>query len=329
MFNYSKYPRFIHLLFTLTILGLISACNRNEGNEIEPDTGPKDVSQLVNPVTPNGTRYQDLVFAEVKATRDVVYGQNTDQAGANVTLKMNIFEPTNDQVLNRPLVILAHGGGFTEGTKEDFDSLATSLAQSGYVAATIGYRLLAGDQANLQTGVIDAVHDMRAAVRFFTKDTQYNIDTQNIFIGGFSAGAVTALHYAYFDQANLATASPTIQNYIASAGFSGTSGHSGASETVKGVINIAGGLFRANWVDAGEPILYSIHGTADPNYTKEPEAINNPNGDFTEGSGLIHPRADVVGVTNTLKKIEGEGHGAFFECDECYAEIRAFLAKHL
>ncbi len=129
MFNHSKYQQFVHLLFALTTLCLISACNQDEGNKIESDIGPKNVSQLVNPVTPNGTRYQDLVFAEVKATRDVVYGQNTDQAGTSVTLKMNIFEPANDQAQHRPLVILAHGGGFTEGTKEGFDSSATSVVE--------------------------------------------------------------------------------------------------------------------------------------------------------------------------------------------------------
>ncbi|OJJ19354.1 hypothetical protein BKI52_21320 [marine bacterium AO1-C] len=329
MFEHFKSNYLTNLLFVLAIAFIISACSQGKEDEVAPDNEIKDVSELVNPITPNGTRYQDLVFAEVKATRDVAYGESTNQAGTKIALKMNIFEPANDQVMNRPLVILAHGGGFAEGSKEDFDSLATSLAQSGYVAATMSYRLLAGDNASLQKAVVDAVHDMRAAVRFFTKDTQYNIDTQNIFIGGFSAGAVTALHYAYFDQANLATASPTIQSYIASVGFIGTSGNAGASETVKGVINIAGGLFRANWVDAGEPLLYSIHGTADPSYTKEPAAANNPNGDFTEGSGLIHPRADVVGVINSLKKIEGGDHGAFFSCNECYAEIRIFLSKNL
>ena len=320
---------FKSLLLLLVGLCIVSACNQERDDEVEPNNEPKDISELINPITPNGTRYKDLVFAEVKATRDVVYGENTDQSGAKISLNLSIFEPANDQIMNRPLVVLAHGGGFAEGSKEDFDSLATSLAQSGYVAATIQYRLLAGDNASLQKGVVDAVHDMRAAVRFFTKDNQYNIDTQNIFIGGFSAGAVTALHYAYFDNANLATASPTIQNYIAVVGFTGTSGNAGASETIKGVINISGGLFRANWVDVGEPILYSIHGTADPSYTKEPAAVNDPNGDFTEGSGLIHPRADVVGVTNTLKKIEGGDHGAFFSCSKCYAEIRAFLSQNL
>ncbi|HAS46027.1 MAG TPA: hypothetical protein DCS93_36430 [Microscillaceae bacterium] len=329
MLEHFKNKYTFNLVSILASLCLISACNQGNNNETTPDSEKKDVSMLVNPVTPNGVRYKDLVFAEVKATRDITYGENTDQSGSKVSLRMNIFEPVNDQVMNRPLVVLAHGGGFAEGSKEDFDSLATSLAQSGYVAATIQYRLLAGDNARLQIAVVDAVHDMRAAVRFFTKDNQYNIDTQNIFIGGFSAGAVTALHYAYFDNTNLATASPTIKNYIASVGFTGTSGNAGASETVKGVINIAGGLFRANWVDAGEPILYSIHGTADPSYTKEPAAINDPNGDFTEGSGLIHPRANAVNVTNTLKKIEGGNHGAFFNCTECYAEIRAFLAQHL
>ena len=52
--------------------------------------------------------------------------------------------------------------------------------------------------------VVRAVHDYRAAIRYFKKDFSengniYGIDTSLIFAGGVSAGAITAVHVAYMD----------------------------------------------------------------------------------------------------------------------------------
>lgn len=287
-----------------------------------------------NPIDPiSGIRYNSIVFnsSQIKESRDVVYGRSTTQAGRTIDLSMNIYQPANDTEPNRPLIVLAHGGGFAEGAKEDFDQLAMYFAQSGYVAATISYRFIEGD-GSLKKAVVDAVHDMRAAVRFFTKDDTYNIDNNNVFVGGFSAGAVMALHYAYMDESNLATAPVEIQNHIAATGgISGNSGNPGASEKIKGVISISGGLFKANWVDAGEPILYSIHGDndSDTTCTIDPESQTNPDGDFTEGPCLIHPLLDELGIRNKFNKIQGGDHGVYFTCNTCDDDMRQFIFESL
>lgn len=291
-----------------------------------------DNMNTMNPIS--GTRYNAIVFdsTQINETKNVIYGSNITQAGRNVDLSMNIFEPANDTEQKRPLIVLAHGGGFTEGDKEDFNPLALYFAQSGYVAATISYRFLEGE-GSLQKAVVDAVHDMKAAVRFFTKDNTYNIDPDNIFVGGFSAGAVMALHYAYLDEGDLATGTFTeIQEHLsASGGLSGTSGNPDASEKVKGVISISGGLFKANWVDAGEPILYSIHGDNDSDVTCtiDPESQTNPNGDFTEGPCLIHPLLDELGVRNKFNQIQGGDHGVYFTCTTCDDDMRQFIFESL
>ncbi|MEM8906220.1 MAG: alpha/beta hydrolase [Bacteroidota bacterium] len=306
------------LLFVFSIL-LWGACSKDD------EVIPNDPQQA-------GIRYQDMVFTEVTESKEVQYGANTNQAGVNVNLLMNIYEPKGDMVSERPLIILAHGGGFVTGAKEDFDDLAKAFAQSGYVAATIDYRLLNGIDGDLQLAVIDAVHDMKAAVRYFTIDNKFRINPNNIFIGGFSAGAVTALHYAYFNEEDVPTASESIQSYLsANGGLSGSSGHPGASEAIKGVINIAGGLFTVNWVGANEPILYSIHGSMDVDVycTKDPMSQSNPNGDFTEGTCLIHPALDALGITNLFRKIENGDHGAYFTCMDCDAEMRKFIFDNL
>lgn len=305
------------VVWLLTLMVFIQSCGKEE-----------------NPIliSGSGTRYKDIVFSEIVESVDVTYGANTDQAGNTVTLQMNIFEPANDTIDSRPLIILAHGGGFTEGAKEDFNELAQSMARAGFVAATIGYRLLNDPAGELQFAVVDAVQDMKAAVRFFTSTNTYQIDPENIFVGGFSAGAVTALHYAYFNDEDISTAPPGLADYLASSGgLSGNSGNAGASEKIKGVLSISGGLFTVDWISAGEPILYSIHGTNDTDVfcTKDPEAQTNPDGDFTEGACLIHPVLDQLGISNLFRQIEGGDHGAYFSCSDCDAEMRQFLFDNL
>ncbi|MEM1322409.1 MAG: alpha/beta hydrolase [Bacteroidota bacterium] len=307
-------------LVLLALLALVQACSKDEG--------PTPTTTTTTPLS--GTRYLDSIFTSIMESKEVKYGANVNQAGVAIDLLMNIYEPANDTETNRPLIILAHGGGFAEGSKEDFDQLAKSYAHSGYVAATIGYRLMTdpGGQS-LKLAVVDAVQDMKAAVRYFTIDGKHSINPNNIFVGGFSAGAVMGLHYAYFDDEEIAMVPMEMQNHIASTGgLSGNSGNPGASEAIKGVINISGGLFRANWVDAGDPILYSIHGSLD-NCTIDPDSPGNPDGDFIEGSCLIHPLLDSLGIINQFRKIEGGDHGVYFTCSDCNAEMRKFIFDNL
>src|SRR5258708_2303246 len=40
-----------------------------------------------------------------------------------------------------PAVLCIHGGGFRAGTREGYDGLIIQLAERGYVAATVSYRL--------------------------------------------------------------------------------------------------------------------------------------------------------------------------------------------
>ena len=59
-----------------------------------------------------------------------------------------------------PAVLCIHGGGFRAGTREGYDRLCIQLAERGYVAATITYRL------SPKFKFPAAVHDTKAAVRW-------------------------------------------------------------------------------------------------------------------------------------------------------------------
>jgi len=96
-------------------------------------------------------------------------------------VSMDIYRPANDAP--RAAVLLVHGGGFRAGTRESYSKLATRLAQHGYVAATVTYRLAP------QFPFPAAVHDVKAAVRFLRANAkQYHIDPDRIGALGSSAG---------------------------------------------------------------------------------------------------------------------------------------------
>lgn len=282
-------------------------------------------------------RYQDLIFEDIEIKRDVIYGSNTSQGGRHIELTMDIYAPAGDTSENRPVIILAHGGYYLNGCKEDFSRDCMLLAKSGYVAVSINYRLVDVRESPgvYKRATADAVNDTKAAVRFFRKDFEtknlFHTDTSNIYIGGYSAGAITSLHYAY------ATTPKDVHSigghllvlYMsAHGGIHGDSGNPGYSSRVKGVINISGSIHLANMIDANEPALFSVHGTAD---AIVPFRVGKSGYSWvcTEGSGLVHERANEVGLLNKLIELNNADHASYFYCDSCQTEMRKFVFENL
>ncbi len=285
----------------------------------------------------NLQRYDSQIFETITITKEVRYGANVTLNGATTALFMDIYQPENDTEINRPLIVLAHGGSFISGDKSDLTETASFLAKAGYVVASINYRLLdvTPTQLAFKQAVINAVVDMKAAVRFFHKDAgttnTYKINPNTIFIGGYSAGAITALHYAYVNSESELTTigGSTFVDYVNSkGGLVGGSGNETYSSQVKGVINISGALFNKNFINSNEPTLYSIHGS-DDSVVPYLNGIVNSTGISTDGSGVLHPYATSIGLSSLLKTIEKGKHDAFLNCNSCAIEIRSFLFSQL
>jgi len=102
------------------------------------------------------TRYLDEVFDEVTVTTDVVYGQNITvipalqgMPPAMEDLKMDVYEPTGDTEMDRPLLLIFHTGNFLPaylnggplGSKSDNweVEMATRYAKMGYVVASCDF----------------------------------------------------------------------------------------------------------------------------------------------------------------------------------------------
>lgn len=119
-----------------------------------------------------------------------------------------------------PAVLMIHGGGFRAGTRQGYDAFCIKLAQMGYVAATVEYRLAPAYQFPA------AVHDCKAALRWLRANAEkYKIDTKRIATMGGSAGG----HLAQF----LGVTEGVPQ-------FEGTGGNPEQSTEVACVVNVYG-----------------------------------------------------------------------------------------
>ena len=272
----------------------------------------------------DGYRYRYTgAFETHSVTYDVPYGQNLSWDGTETELVLDIYAPSGDMLTERPLVLLAHGGFFLEGSNDGLDvvSLSEDLAQMGYVVASMSYRLgvnianLLEIQDEFVKAVWRGVHDSRAAVRFFRKSAAegnpFGIDPNRIYLGGVSAGGFIALHHGYVDDDSEIPAQIDVTEAGLEGGLEGLSGNAGYSSEVQGIFNIAGALQAADYLNVGEnERLFSVHGTDDNTvpYGEGMISLMGFNIIDVDGSAVIHEQAEELGLEHCLITVEGAGH---------------------
>jgi para-nitrobenzyl esterase len=284
----------------------------------------------------DGSRYKADVFTTVKKTT-VDYAPTFNHQGQPFTLKMDVYEPEGDNIAQRPVVILAHGGSFIFGDRSNMAPYCQLLAKKGYVAATIQYRLypflILGlpDSVDIMDTAVKAVGDMKAAVRYFREDAAtanlFKADPNNIFVGGYSAGAVTALHTAYLDASDeLPTFMSTLlANNGGLNGISGTASNQTYSSAMKAVVNMSGGLYKRAWINNPGIPMVSIHGTTDQTVPYLTGLAANIA--YLEGSGVLHPQANTEDVWNYLETVPGGGHTDIYEQSQFAAQLNNFFIQ--
>ncbi len=233
-----------------------------------------------------------------------------------------------------PAVVCIHGGGFRAGTREGFNGLCLELAERGYVAVTVTYRLAPKYQFPA------AVYDVKAAVRWMRANAEkYNIDPNRIGTTGGSAGG----HLAQFLGVTSGVKS-----------FEGDGGNADYSSSVKCVVNYYGPSdFTKSYdasVDAAEVLPLFLGGNlqqqrrrhieASPLYWVTPEAAPTLCIHGTEDSYVAHEQAvwlidrlKASAVEAKLMTIEGADHGFRGASKEVMAGIEnarvEFFDKHL
>jgi acetyl esterase/lipase len=263
--------------------------------------------------------------ADVTVERGIEYSNPDGQH-----LQLNLARP-KDRAGPFPAVVCVHGGGFRAGKREGYDGLIVRLAQKGYVAATVSYRLAP------KYPFPAAVHDTKAAVRWVRANAaKYRIDPDRIGVTGSSAGG----HLAQF----LGVTADVKE-------FEGDGGNPGVSSKVRCVVNVYGPsdftksygksvdaaevlpLFlggnletaRAahvrssplNWVTPNAAPTLCVHGTEDK-YVAHEQAV------------WIVDRLKGAGVEAELLTLPGAGHGfRGKDAEAADAALFAFFDRHL
>jgi para-nitrobenzyl esterase len=268
-----------------------------------------------------GDRYQVNSFDSVVVST-VKFGEAPRANGTNQELFMDIYQPHNDTLDQRPVVIFAFGGSFVGGarTSSELVFMATELAKKGYVCASIDYRLANSlldliQEENLIKTVFRAVQDGKAAIRFFRKDAEtdneFKINPDQIYIGGTSAGGILAINLAYAD--NLSKLPAQWQTWADEiGGIEGNSGNSGYCSYPQGVFGFAGAVADTNYIDASSVPFYGSHSTGDATvrYGYGPP-LDNPLVTVPVnlyGSSLIHARLNNLGIYSELDTYNNSDH---------------------
>jgi acetyl esterase/lipase len=229
-----------------------------------------------------------------------------------------------------PAVVCIHGGGFRAGDRHGYDSLVLRLAEHGYVAVTVEYRLAPKYQFPA------AVHDVKAAVRWVRANApKYHVDPEHVGVMGGSAGGhlaqflgVTA-HVPEFEgdqNPGPSSAVTCVVNFFGPSDFTKSYGKSVDAAQVLPLF-LGGNLETAHerhvrasplyWVTPDAAPTLCIHGTEDK-YVAHEQAV------------WLVDRLKAAGVPAELLTLEGAGHG-FRGKDQETAEkaLFAFFGQRL
>mgnify|MGYP001168248898 FL=1 len=276
--------------------------------------------------TRSQTRYKDEIFSEVIKTEDVVYGNAPDIPfdgafewyTADIDLTMDIYEGDGDTLINRPVIVFMHSGGFFTGSHEadDMVALANSSAKMGYVAVSIVYRLNFNlfSTYSAERAFYRGLQDLSAAVRYLREHhSDYGIDYNNIFIWGSSAGAFSGIHLSYMEEEDR-MASTFVNNFgwDPDLGCIDCSGNDfDHDRKPRAVIACWGGIFDLDWINEGDEIpVIMFHGTADSTvqFNEGYPFQNQFSLPWLYGSNLVFNKLDSLNIQSELHGPEGMDH---------------------
>ena len=246
-------------------------------------------------------KYKDFVFSEVLIDKNLSYSTDIPEGRKPKYYLFDLYQPSTDNSLKRPLIIWMHGGGFKYGSKKAMGVplWSKSFARRGYVCAAINYRLSQKKPLrkfiDLAEGCYDAMQDVKKAVAYFKQHhTQFRIDTTRIILAGHSAGAMVALHSVYSSDAEMLKLigssdlreKPTTYNPLG----------------IAAIINFWGAIFNTYWLKNENVPIVSVHGKKDRvvPYTQHDSPLH--------GSYLIHKKADSLHIPNKLKTYDTYAH---------------------
>lgn len=275
------------ILYFLSIT-LFLSCSTNK--KVVKTGFQKDIPVVQKKQTYNVVVKEGVVYAQGLSHETI----NSESADV-IPLLLDIFLPDNNSI-NRPVIMLIHGGGFSGGSRkhDKIVNIANYFASRGWVAVSIDYRLkrdkgtvpqkwmdFSLEIPKMRRGQYLAIYpahrDAKAALRWVVANAKtYNINTDYITVGGGSAGAITAITLGVSNQEDFrdeidTEQDPTLastnldQNYKVKTilDFWGS----------KVALDILENIYGHQRFDSYDPSLFIAHGTEDPTvkFTKAEE----------------------------------------------------------
>ena len=265
-------------IFTsLLIMACLISCDKDDDNINAP--------VISAPTVKLNTTY------EVNITEDITYAEGLSHDSWNsantsvVPLLMDSYVPDNN-LQNRPLLMLIHGGAFVGGSKqqEALVDMANYYASRGFVVFSIDYRLrdhmgtipqewidATSDGApnlNQIYAMYPAHRDAKAALRWIIANADnYHINTDYITVGGGSAGAITSIGLGASELGDYKDEISLSEDYtLSTTNFSQTY----EVQTIldfwgsNASIEILESIYGYQRFDSNDPALFIAHGTEDP-----------------------------------------------------------------
>jgi acetyl esterase/lipase len=241
--------------------------------------------------------------------RDIPYAQDS-----NPHHLMNAYVPEGDGPF--PVIIYIHGGGWTSGSRENYNIVGSFYARRGIAGFSIDYTLTTQNNSSWP----QAIQDVILAIRHIRENSaQYRIDPEKVAVMGDSAGGHLASLVGTISgnepflaqiEGNLTISSRVclVIEYYSPTDFQFI-GERGSSFNPYGLVekflgDVTYDMNQSRWVEASpatyitadDPVFFIAHGTRD---STVPIAI----------SKSFISKLDEAGVQTYFVEIDGGIHG--------------------
>ncbi|WP_422081965.1 alpha/beta hydrolase [Ulvibacterium sp.] len=263
-------------------------------------------------------RYLDLISSDIGR---VTYTYSD-------SLKLDFYSIKGDTVIDKPLLVLVHGGGFAIGKRDNVleSKFSRQMAKKGYAVASISYRLTRkGKSFGCDCPTNEKIETFLAVSEDVLKATQYLVDRagdlrfdkNNVILIGSSAGAEAVLNTAFMQ----------FRHDFRTLPYEGL--------TFSGVISLAGAVLDVDYITQKNTIPTMLfHGekdnlvpfaSASHHYCKETDPGYLP----LDGSSSIADRLEALDTSYTLV-FDPEGNHDWANLPYSYTDmISRFIKKNI
>ncbi|MEZ5385818.1 MAG: alpha/beta hydrolase [Prosthecobacter sp.] len=250
---------------------------------------------------PEGPALRRALPDTVKVERDIVYATYGDRK-----VILDLYLPKSPASEKIPCIVVIHGGGWRMGDKTKFAAQAAYLADQGFAAACIGYRLL--PEVTFPAPIVDC----KAAVRWVRANAvKYGIDPDSIgATGGSAGGHLTAMLASSYKVAALEGegGNPGVSSRIQAAVAMAAPGDMSAYAQRTGAdAELAALISPMTHIDKESAPMLLIHSTNDRTVP------------IAHSEGMLAKYKE-LGLTGDLVKIENGGH-AFWNSPQWFGEV--------